>query len=203
MALGLVLMGVSHTLALFLFAWVIIGVGMAMGLYDALFAVLGTLYGGFARGAITGITLISGFCTTLVWPGTALLIHWLEWRGACFAIAALLAVSVLPIYLYALPAARGHLPAKKSGQAPANSAIRPQLFWLLCAIFTLASVIMTAISVQLITLLQADGYSLAAALGISAILGPCQVGSRIVDIAFKRGHPIWTTFFSVGLVASG
>jgi len=29
------------------------------------------------------------------------------------------------------------------------------------------------------------------------------VASRIVDMAFKRGHPIWTTFFSVGLVALG
>ncbi|MFH8134454.1 MFS transporter [Pantoea osteomyelitidis] len=203
MALGLVLMGISHTLTLFLFAWVIIGIGMAMGLYDALFAVLGTIYGGFARGAITGITLISGFCTTLVWPGTALLIHWLDWRGACFAIAALLCLTVFPIYLYALPVVQGNVQKRARGDKSQPVAIAPRLFWLLCAIFTLASVIMTAISVQLITLLQANGYSLAAALGISAILGPCQVGSRIVDIAFKRGHPIWTTFFSVGFVAIG
>lgn len=203
MALGLLLMGISHTLGLFLLAWVIIGVGMAMGLYDALFAVLGTLYGGLARSAITGITLISGFCTTLVWPGTALLIHWLGWRGACFAIAMLLAVAVFPVYLYALPAARGYSHKKTSRNRSQPLAIAPRLFWLLCAIFTLASVIMTAISVQLITLLQASGYSLTAALGISAILGPCQVGSRIVDKFFKRAHPVWTTFFSVGLVAIG
>ncbi|MBP2197587.1 MFS transporter [Pantoea cypripedii] len=203
MAIGLVMMGASHSLLLFLFAWVIIGVGMAMGLYDALFATLGTLYGGQARGAITGITLISGFCTTLVWPGTALLIHWLEWRGACFAIALLLCVGVLPAYLYALPATAGNKSSGKYPKVAVKSDLSPGLFWLLCSIFTLASVIMTAISVQLITLLQASGHSLTAALAISAILGPCQVGSRIVDIAFKRGHPIWTTFFSVGLVAIG
>ncbi|MDI9221901.1 MFS transporter [Pantoea sp. EA-12] len=203
MAIGLVIMGLSHHLLLFLFAWLIIGIGMAMGLYDSLFATLGTLYGGQARGAITGITLISGFCTSLVWPGTALLIHWLEWRGACFAIAGLLCLAVLPAYLYALPA-----PTRSTTKAAANKGtgrdeLAPALFWLLCSIFTLASVIMTAISVQLISLLQASGHSLTAALAISAILGPCQVGSRIVDIAFKRGHPIWTTFFSVGLVAIG
>ncbi|MBY4837178.1 MFS transporter [Pantoea sp. DY-5] len=202
MALGLVIMGLSHNLPLFLFAWLIIGVGMAMGLYDALFATLGTLYGGQARGAITCITLISGFCTTIVWPGTALLIHWLDWRSACFAIAGLLCVSVLPAYLYALPAPEGKIAAKAKPTAQGNE-LAPTLFWLLCSIFTLASVIMTAISVQLITLLQASGHTLASALAISAILGPCQVGSRIVDIAFKRGHPIWTTFFSVGLVALG
>ena len=62
---------------------------------------------------------------------------------------------------------------------------------------------MTAISVQLIALLQASGHTLTSALAISAVLGPCQVGSRLVDIAFKRSHPIRTTFFSVGLVALG
>lgn len=203
MAAGLVIMGLSHSLPIFLAAWVIIGVGMAMGLYDALFATLGTRYGGQARSAITGITLISGFCTTLVWPGTALLIHLLEWRGACFAIAAMLTLLVLPAYYYALPgAALTPRPAAASASAQ-QSDLAPSRFWLLCAIFTLASVIMTAISVQLITLLQASGYTLASALAISAIMGPCQVGSRLVDVAFKRGHPIWTAFFSVGLVAIG
>ncbi|MDF2914916.1 MAG: transporter [Pantoea agglomerans] len=41
MAVGLMIMAYSHSLPLFLFAWVIIGIGMAMGLYDALFATLG------------------------------------------------------------------------------------------------------------------------------------------------------------------
>ncbi|WP_239952249.1 MFS transporter [Pantoea sp. Z09] len=180
MAVGLVIMGLSHSLLLFLGAWAIIGVGMAMGLYDALFATLGTRYGGQARGAITSITLISGFCTTLVWPGTALLIHLLTWRGACFAIAAMLLLLVLPAYFYALPNRSLALKPTAQAASAAQQDIAPSLFWLLCAIFTLAS-----------------------ALGISAILGPCQVGSRIVDILFKRGHPIWTAFFSVGLVALG
>lgn len=202
MALGLVIIALSHALWLYLLAWIIIGAGMAMGLYDALFATLGTLYGGFARRAITGITLISGFCTSLVWPGTALLIEWLGWRDACLAYAAVLALTVWPMYRYALPATAS-LTAKDVSKQTGKRALAPLLFWLLCAIFTLASVLMTAISVQLITLLQASGYSLAAALGISTILGPCQVASRIVDVLFKRGHPIWTTFFSVGLVALG
>jgi MFS family permease len=199
MAVGLVIMAYSHSLPLFLFAWV----GMAMGLYDALFATLGTCYGGQARAAITGITLISGFCTTLVWPGTALLIHGFGWRNASLIIAALMVVCVLPAYLFALPDSHAKRPEKRLSPQPGTAEIAPALFWLLCAIFTLASVIMTAISVQLIALLQASGHTLTSALAISAVLGPCQVGSRLVDIAFKRSHPIRTTFFSVGLVALG
>ncbi|YCH28800.1 MFS transporter [Erwinia sp. D4-22] len=204
LALGLTLVGLSHTLWLFLLAWTIIGVGMAMGLYDALFATLGTLYGGTARRAITSITLISGFCTTLVWPFCALLIAWLGWRHACFAYAALLLISVFPAYLYSLPAGGGQTSgAARNKMSGKQAAIPRDLFWLLCAIFTLASVVMTAVSVQLITLLQSQGYTLAAALAISAVLGPCQVASRVVDMAFRRGHPVWTTLFSVGLVALG
>jgi len=203
MAVGLVIMAYSVTLPLFLFAWVIIGIGMAMGLYDALFATLGTCYGGKARSAITSITLISGFCTTLVWPGTALLIHGFGWRDATLIIAAMMVVCVLPAYLFAIPANHAKQPVKRRSREPASAEIEPALFWLLCAIFTLASVIMTAISVQLIALLQATGHTLTSALAISAVMGPCQVGSRLVDIAFKRSHPIRTTFFSVGLVAAG
>ncbi len=202
-ALGLVMMAFSYHLPLLLFAWVIIGIGMAMGLYDALFATLGTCYGGQARAAITGITLISGFCTTLVWPGTALLIHALGWRGACLAIAALLTLCVLPAYFFALPASQTIRPVKVRNPVTTHAEIAPAIFWLLCAIFTLASVIMTAISVQLIALLQASGHTLTSALAISAVLGPCQAGARIVDIVFKRSHPIRTTLFSVGLVALG
>lgn len=203
-AVGLTLVGLSHTLWLFLLAWAIIGVGMAMGLYDALFATLGTLYGATARRAITSITLISGFCTTLVWPFCALLIEWLGWRHACFAYAALLLISVYPACLIALPPGGGRKNTSVNKTvAHQQNAIPTPLFWLLCAIFTLASVIMTAISVQLITLLQHQGYTLAGALAISAVLGPCQVASRVVDMAFRRGHPVWTTLFSVGLVAIG
>lgn len=204
LAVGLALVGLSHALWLFLLAWVIIGIGMAMGLYDALFATLGTLYGATARRAITSITLISGFCTTLVWPFCALLIEWLGWRQACFAYAALLLVSVFPAYMFSLPPGGGRkISAHSATLSGRAQAVPRDLFWLLCAIFTLASVIMTAISVQLITLLQSQGYTLAAALAISAVLGPCQVASRVVDMAFRRGHPVWTTLFSVGLVALG
>ncbi|MBS6057192.1 MFS transporter [Pantoea sp. PSNIH4] len=202
-AAGLTLIGLSHALWLFLLAWALIGVGMAMGLYDALFATLGMLYGGAARRAITSITLISGFCTTLVWPFCAFLIEWLGWRHACFAYAALLLCCVFPAYLFALPAGGGKKAPVDRRAPKGESALPGRLFWLLCAIFTLASVIMTAISVQLIALLQAQGYTLAGALAVSAVLGPCQVASRVVDIAFKRGHPIWTALFSVGLVALG
>ncbi len=52
----------------FFLVWIVIGLGMAIGLYDTLFAVLGNLFGLNAKVAIVSVTLISGFCTTIVLP---------------------------------------------------------------------------------------------------------------------------------------
>ena len=46
-----------------------------MGLYDPAFAALTWLYGREARSAITGITLIAGFASTIGWPLSAIFLH--------------------------------------------------------------------------------------------------------------------------------
>ena len=88
-ALGLLLMGLSPGPVVFCLAWAVMGVAMAMGLYDAAFATLAGLYGKDARNSITGITLIAGFASTVGWPATALMEAEWGWRGACFGWAAL------------------------------------------------------------------------------------------------------------------
>ena len=48
-AAGLVLLGSCHSLWAMAAAWLLLGIGMAAGLYDAAFAALGRLYGEEAR----------------------------------------------------------------------------------------------------------------------------------------------------------
>lgn len=201
-AAGLGLMAASTTLAMFLLAWAVIGLGMALGLYEALFASLGALYGERAGSAITGITLISGFASTLAWPLVALLIEHIGWRATCQVYAVLLALTVAPLYLWALPRGRGSL-AKQQTAVAAVVAIDRRIYGLLTTIFALGAVIMTAISVQLVSLLQGLGYSLAAAIGFGALLGPSQVGSRVLQVFARKRHPVWTALISVTLVAMG
>ncbi len=66
-ATGLVLLAAAPTFAVLCLGWAVLGVGMALGLYDAAFATLAGLYGRHARGPITGITLIAGFASTVGW----------------------------------------------------------------------------------------------------------------------------------------
>lgn len=99
-------------------AWLVLGLAMGAGLYDAAFAAVVYLYGQGARKSITGITLLAGFASTVGWPLTA----WFElrfgWRGACAAWALLHLVVAGPLYA-ALP--RRALPGDTSA-APASPA---------------------------------------------------------------------------------
>src|SRR5262249_4407300 len=97
LAVGLALLGIAEGFFTLALAWAVLGVGMAMGLYDPAFATLTGLYGRAARGPITGITLIAGFASTVGWPISAFLDAQFGWRAACLIWAALHIVIGLPL----------------------------------------------------------------------------------------------------------
>lgn len=199
---GLLLVANAHSLQVFLLAWVVIGVGMAIGLYEALFATLGALYAERAGRAITGITLISGFATTITWPLVAYAIDQFGWRVTCTAYALMLIVAVAPLYLWVLPAGP-HGATSKPVAAATDVSVDRRLYLLLMWIFAFGAIIMTAVSVQLVAVLQGLGHSLATAIALSALLGPSQVASRVLQIVARKRHPIWTALVSSVLVAVG
>jgi hypothetical protein len=60
------------------------------------------------------------------------------------------------------------------------------------------------ISVHLLTLLQDRGFGLAAAVSLGALVGPSQVGARVIEMANRgRHHPVWTLTAAMGLIAAG
>src|SRR4051812_2744453 len=73
LAVGLVVLASASNRWMLFAAWIVLGVGMAWGLYDAAFAALVRICGTHARGPITGITLIAGFASTVGWPVSAFL----------------------------------------------------------------------------------------------------------------------------------
>jgi len=145
-------------------------------------------------------------------PLSALLVKHFGWRGACAAYAAIQILISLPLHAFVLPGiGTVRADAKPSGgtpEAPApqtlTSARRTRAFLLLATVLTLGAVTASMIGVHLLTLLQARGLDLAAAVALGALVGPSQVGARVVEMAFGRHyHPIWTMVASVALVAGG
>jgi MFS family permease len=210
MALGLAGLALAPSLAAYLACWIVLGVGMAAGLYDAAFATLGRLYGQRGRTAIATLTLFGGFASTACWPLSALLAAALGWRGACLAYAGIHLAILLPLYLLALPREPQQRPAAAAhGQSPraACSPIPPgagALFALLAAAITVGSMISTLVSVHLLALLQARGVALGGAVALGALVGPSQVGARAIEMLVARyHHPIWTMAAATALVAIG
>src|SRR6185369_13023245 len=131
-------------LVVFIAAWLIVGLGMGAGLYDAAFSTLGRLYGREARSAITTLTLFGGFASTVCWPLSAFLLSSVGWRGTCLAYAAIQLCLSLPLYLFLVPWAPRHeaTPAAGGQAAAATRAERPLALVMLLAItLSLASTI--------------------------------------------------------------
>lgn len=201
------LLATATTYPLYLVAWLLMGLGMSSGLYDAGFATLGRLYGQGARSAITNLTLFGGFASTVCWPLSAFLVEHGGWRIACLSYAAIHLAICLPLHLRMIPPSPPAAPAPtkdRSKEASAAGRTRAR-FILLASILTLAAMIASMLSVHLLTLLQLRGVGLAAAVGLGALVGPSQVGARVAELLIGRNrhHPIWTMLTSVSLLAAG
>ena len=119
-AAGLILLGVTTSIPVLLLAWLLLGIGMGFGLYDAAFAALGRIFGDAARGPITGITLMAGFASTVGWPLTAFGLDHIGWRDTCFAWAAAHLLIGLPLNFFMLPKIASAKTAPTSAPAPAR-----------------------------------------------------------------------------------
>ena len=202
---GLTTLALAPVLPVYLAGWLLLGFGMGCGLYDPAFATLGRLYGAEARPAITTLTLWGGFASTVCWPLSAFLVERYGWRGACFAYAGLHLAITLPLVLLLIPSPPPLAAATTRAEAPGSlSSLEQRAFRLLAGVLVLGGAIMALVSVHLLTLLQVRGVALASAVSYGALIGPAQVGARVVEMAFKgRHHPLWTLTAAFGLIAAG
>ena len=186
---GLVLLGFTHSIWMLMTAWLLLGIGMGYGLYDAAFGALGRIYGETARGAITGITLMAGFASTIGWPLSAYGLAQFGWRETCFAWAAAHILIGLPLNLLILPP----VPAAKAGT---EEVVKPHIpidrtMVLLALAFALVWIVTGAMAAQFPRILEAAGATHLAAIAAGALIGPAQVLARLLEIGFlSRYHPV-------------
>lgn len=207
-AAGLVGVGLAPNLPIYLLAWVVIGFGMGTGLYDAVFAALGRLYGSGARGPITNLTLFGGFASTICWPLSAFMIDHLGWRSACLVYAGLHLLLVLPMQMavvrrQAKPSATTI--ASDDGGAPvAPIANEGLVFAILAVVLSITAGVGSTVIVHMMLFLETRGVEFAVAVSLGTLFGPAQVGARVVERLFgNRYHPIWTMVASCALMAIG
>jgi predicted MFS family arabinose efflux permease len=190
LAAGLMLLGTAQGIVTLTIAWAFLGIGMAMGLYDPAFATLTGLYGRAARAPITGVTLIAGFASTVGWPLSAFFDGHFGWRGACLIWAGLNILVGLPLNRLLIPKAP---PPERLAEAegeeapPAPRGAMP----LLAFVFAATWFVTGAMAAHLPHLLEIVGASATAAIAAAALVGPAQVGARLVEFgALRKVHPL-------------
>jgi MFS family permease len=193
-AASLALMAGSSSFGWLVAAWLLMGIGMGIGLYDSAFAALAAIYGREARPSITGITLIAGFASTVGWPLSAYLEARYGWRVACLGWMAIHLAIALPLNLL-LPSGVLAQPAAPSPDEAI--ALPPQArtrdMAILAFVFAVVWFSSTAMAAHLPRMLEAAGATTVAAVAAGALIGPAQVAARVLEFAFlKRTHPLFS-----------
>lgn len=219
MAVGSVLAGLS-LLGLaeargpigYISAMIALEVVSTLVLYDAAFTALTQARGSGARRAISQLTLIGGFASTLFWPLTTALLNAFDWREIYRIYAVVQIALCAPLHLMLLPGPvhRAASPTPKADGADApqvaylEGSARQNAFALLALAFSLQGFVMSAMSVHMLTLLQGLGLSAAVAVGIGAMVGPSQVAGRLVEMLFGTSiDPVTTAWTSAALMPLG
>lgn len=170
-------------------AWLCLGVGMRMTLYDAAFATLARIGGPAAKRPIAQITLLGGLASTAFWPIGEGLAALFGWRGAVLAYAAI-ALLTVPLHMSLPNGQYGDTPKGQAAEHPPPLAAGPRearIAGLLYAlIVALTSLLNSAMSAHMIGLLSGLGVATAVAVWISTLRGVGQSLARLCEVLFGR-----------------
>ncbi|MEX2519819.1 MAG: MFS transporter [Paracoccaceae bacterium] len=172
--------------------WTLIGFFAAFCLYEPCFAFLVRVKGVEARGAITLVTLVAGFASTLAFPLADWIAQEAGWRAAIQVFAAGAILIAAPLFYWSarrLSADGPARPTKADGVAAreaAKAARRRTAFWLLAVTFPLVALTHGAMISHLMPILDSRGALGAEAVIAASLIGPAQVAGRIAITIFAR-----------------
>jgi predicted MFS family arabinose efflux permease len=195
---GLLLLAWSAVDSVIAFYVIWIGIGLAMSttLYEPAFAVVTANLGARYRTAITAVTLIAGFASTVFVPLTQWMVSNFGWREALQVLALCNLILCAGIHFVFLAGTRAGAPPKaaSSGSSPLRHALRTSTFWGLLVCFTAYSATFSWVSFHYFPLLTERGLDIGAIVLGYAMIGPMQVVGRIVLFAVDR----WVNVRHVG-----
>lgn len=177
--------------------WLLLGVSMAMCLYEPAFAMLIRAYPGDYRHRIAVLTVLGGLAGTVFWPLVAWLLSVLDWRDTLCVLAAIQLFATLPIHLFAIPPdapashrAAAHAAPGSALRRAADAPLRSPVFLLLVGFFATNLLVMAGLHAHLPGMLQAQGLPLSVTLLVAACMGPAQVAGRLLLIAGERARAL-------------
>lgn len=177
-AAALALVGLAPTYPVFVAAWLLVGLGSAGTFYPPAFAALTHWYGSGRVQAITTLTLVAGFASTIFGPLVAAVGGAVGWRDTYLVLAGLMLVVTTPLHAFALRVP-WHPVASGQHDRPDREVLTSRTFLVLAAAGTLASLAMYASLVNLVPLLLDHGVGLQLAAWALGLSGAGQVAGRL------------------------
>jgi MFS family permease len=203
-AIGLLLLAGAHEILVYGLAWIVIGIGGALGLSAPAYTAVVEREGLDGKRVIAILMLFTGLSATIFWPALALMNDLVGWRMT-FVFSAMLQLFIcLPLYLFGLPK-----PIDRNEQTQATDTVpvdftppeRRRAFFLVAAATAISSFISFGLAPSLLALLQQAGASPALALQLGSARGVIGVSARFVDMALgRRGNALLTSLVGTGLI---
>lgn len=188
-ALALVGLSQCWNLTSYLVCWAIVGFASGLALSTPSSIAMVQVAGPRARQAISLLTIIGGFASSIFWPVTGVLDAAIGWRATLLVFAALHLLACLPIHFFLLPR-RPPVHSTALSAAPTATAVSPadrsRAYLLLSISLTTGAFVFTGVQLQMIEMLRGLGHEPASALLLASLIGPAQVGTRIFELFF--GH---------------
>jgi predicted MFS family arabinose efflux permease len=178
----------APTVPLFFAAWVLAGVAQSAVLYAPAFAALTGWFGPGRVRALTTLTLVAGFASTVFAPLTATLLDHLQWRAVYVVLACVLGVVTVPLHgLCLTPSWPGaddrHAVGETRPGSDVGLVLRSPRFVVLSLAMAAAAFGMYAATINLVSLFTTRGMSTqVAALG----LGLCGAGQVLGRLGYGR-----------------
>jgi MFS family permease len=169
----------------FALIWIGIGLAQAASLYEPPFAMLMANIKDYKR-ATTYVSFLGGLASTIFIPLTSVLIGAFGWRTALLILAGVQLVLGAATYCIVTKGTRGSLqgmPAPSAGDATHShlraALARPAMWWLILC-FVAYGFGWSAVTFHVIPLLTERGVALTEIVAAIALIGPAQVGGRLL-----------------------
>lgn len=187
----LIVWGLVPSIWLTYIVWAGLGVCMAAILYEPVFAIVGRAFGDAEPRlrAIATVTVMGGLASTAFLPGTSMLVEQAGWRGAVFALAAIIAVTTMVVSRIAFHAhdwSRDEVRDALFAGSLNTNADAPGLRRLV-ATFSLSSIVNSALASNIVAALIERRLSPSRAALIGGLFGVMQLPGRVL-----MTHPSFT-----------
>ena len=213
-ALGLVSMSFINSKTHYVLTILLLEIVTVLVVYDSAFVALTQTLGKSARRAITQITLMGGFASTIFWPLIKMLLEHVEWQTIYILMALLHICVCLPLHWQCLKRARPTLTDNTGNnttstdntqavQTITDKDIPKKHDYIIETMIALSvggvAFCVTGMQIHIFTILSNLNIAESLAVIVSTLFGPSQVVARVCEMTFGQKF----TPLKIGLISSG